>query len=830
MNRAHGFLRISAAAVLLGGALWLGACGRGDSAASHLARAEKLSAQGKTEDALLELRNALKAEPQNAAVNFELASLLHRQEKIQDAVFFYEEALRLDPNHAPAALALAFLMLGDDPAYSQRLVDGVLAHDPKNVLAWVRRSDIALARGDADAALSAALTAAELGPKDPRAQIQTGLVQRARIRKLGLSGETAPDALHAEALAAYERAREGDDSSPEHQTRVQAWVERANTLASWPARRSEAPAAYREAIEFAVKLGASQERALDAAIAYARASEDRELLRWSYERSTEVYPERLELWRQLARLSDKPDADRSPVLERLIAERPTDARAQAFYARDLVQRTSAAAALAHLAAVAAKVDSPEVVLLAQVEIALDANDEPSARAAAARLAKDHAGSFEDRIAQSNLQRRAGNFAAAADSIEAAIDSFGVTAPLTLRLAELRLLAGNPGAALDATERGLALPGSAMQRLGLLRVQSRAQLARGAYEPAAVSFRKMSELAGGRVATPDLVPYAQALYATKREAQARKLLEIALGLPDPPLDAVILFSRAEGARDPKRAETLVAKALETSPRHPTLLEEAARFDLAAGRNEQAKARLAAAIEAAPQYAPLHITRARVLLQTGDAEGAIASAEQAMRLQPDDPSPLAARVLVAAYAKLGKADEAVKRLQASHAAGKLGIGGRVLLASLLTSQGQSGPAIALLEGITKEMPDLAGPKNDLAYLLVASGRDLDRALSLAQEARAALPNVGTVADTLGYAYLAKKLPDAALPQFEEAVSLAQPGSPEWGLAQLHRAVALNALRRSEDARAAAEAALTASVFPEQKDARALLQALARAAKAG
>jgi tetratricopeptide (TPR) repeat protein len=708
-------------------------------------------------------------------------------------------------------------------------VDGVLAHDPKNSLAWVRSSDIALARGDADAALSAALTAAELAPTSARAQIQAGIVHRARIRTLTLSKEVAPDSLHAEALAAFERAAKAEDDSLEHQTQVIAWVERANTLASWPSRRSEAPGAYREALAIATKLGASQDRALDAAIAYARAAKDDELLRWSYERSTEIRPDRVDLWRRLAKLSDPPDATRSAVLERLIAERPADARAQAFYARDLVQRGRTKDAIAHLAAVADKVKPREILLLAQMQLALDANDEATAKAAAARLAKEHSGSLEDRVAQSNLQRRARDFRAAADSLEGAIDTFGLTVPLIAELAELRLLEGDLGAALGATERGLSLSGTPLQQLSLLRLQSRAQLGRGAYEAAAASFRKMSDLGGGRVVTADLVPYSQALYAIGREAQGRKLLEIALALPEPPLDAVIMFARHEGARDPKRAEEFVAKALEASPHHPSLQEEAAGFDLAAGRNELAKKRLAAAIAAAPGFAPLYVTLARVQLQTGDAQAAIASADEAMRLEPDAPSPMAARVLVSAYAKLGKGEEAMKSLQASHAAGKLGIGGRVLLASLLTAQGQNEPAIALLEGITKDLPGNPGPKNDLAYLLVTSGRDLDRALSLAQEARAAMPNVSGVADTLGFAYLAKQLPDAALPQFEEAIGLAKAGSPEWGLAQLHRAVALKTLGRREDARMAAEAALTASEFPEQKQARALLQELARAATA-
>ncbi|MFI5320592.1 MAG: tetratricopeptide repeat protein [Myxococcota bacterium] len=813
-------------AVALAAALLGAGCGPGDDAAPHLAKAEALSAAGKTDQALIELRLALQAEPKNADVNFRLAKLLHQQEKIPDAVFFYEEALRLDPHHAEAALTLAFLMLGDDVGYSERLVNGVIERDPQNALAWVRRSDIALTRRDADGALSAALTAAELEPENARAQIQVGIVQRARIRQAGLLGETPPDALFEEALAAFERASQGADDSPDHETAVMGWVERANTLATWPARKGEAAAAYREAFAAATKLGGSQDLALDAALDYARRGRDAELRRWVFERSVEVHPERLDLWRRLAQVVDPPNADHSPTLARMVAERADDAHAHAAFARDLAARGRTKEAIAHLETAASQVKAPEVTTLAELEIALEAGDDATARKLGDRLAKNHPGSLEDRLAQVALHRRAGDFAAAADALEAAIDAYGATPPLATRLAELRFLQGDAAGTLEAAEQGLQLARTPMQKLALLRLQSRAQIARGAYDAAAVSFARMVEITEGRVATPDLVPYAQVLYATKREGAARSMLETALGVEPLPVDGVILFARREGPRDPKRAEQLIERALASAPRHPGLLEEAARFDLAAGRVEQAKARLAAAIEAAPDYAPLHTTLARVLLQTGDPNGAIRSAEEALRLDPNGQNPLSARVLVAAYDQLGRTDEAVKRLQASNAAGKLGLGGQVLLARLLTASGDRAGAIALLEAVVAEAPDLAGPKNDLAYLLVASGKDLDRALSLAQEARAAMPLVGGVADTLGYAYLAKRLPDAALPQFDEAVSLSEAKSAEWGLAQLHRAQALHQLGRTEAATEAAKSALEATAFEEQKEAQRLLDGLSKA----
>jgi tetratricopeptide (TPR) repeat protein len=814
----------SAAAALF--ALSLAACGGDDSAAPHVAAAEAAITAGKPDEALLALRKALQAEPKNADVNYRLARLLHQQEQIPDAVYFYEEALRLDPNHADAALTLAFLMIGDDAAYAERLTEGVLARDPKNALAYVRRSDIALARGDADGALAAALTAAELEPKNARVQIQAGLVQRARIRRLNVLGEPVPDALYEEALAAFERAAQGEDDSPVHETVVSAWIERANTLASWNARKADAPAAFRAAFDFAQKAGGSQDRVLDAAINYARVGRDPALRRWAFERSVELHPERTDLWRRLARIVDAKDAKRSSVLERMLEVRAKDARAHAAFARDLAVRDNADAGLAHLDQHISKVDSPAILLAAKVELAIRAGRDDLAEAAGAELAKNYAGSLEDLVGQAELLRRKQDFRGAADSLAKAVDAFGATASLLQRLAELRLLQGDFGAALEATERGLAQGATTFQEVALLRIQARAQLARGASAAAAESFRRASEVAKGTLTTADVVPYAQALYGSDRSAAARGLLEQLLAQESPPLDAVLLFARAEGANDPKRAEALVQQALATAPGHPALLEAAAGFDLAAGRTEQARTRLESAVAAAPSHAPLHLTLARVLLQTGDAKGAATSAEEAMRLAPDAPDSMAARVLLAAYDQLGKTAEATAKLQATHAKGELGLGSQVLLARLLIASGEYDKAEAILEAVMKASPQLPGPKNDLAYLLVLAGRDLDRALSLAQEARAALPKLSNVADTLGFAYLAKGLPDAALPQFDEAIGLAQQGSAEWGLAQLHRAQALRELERVDDARKAAQAALGSAVFPEQAQAKQLLAELANA----
>ena len=84
-------------------------------AASRRERAEQHLAEGRLREALLELRSALKLEPNDAETNFRIAEIAEDLGNLEDAAFFYGETLRIDPDHTDAALAEARLIAWDDP-------------------------------------------------------------------------------------------------------------------------------------------------------------------------------------------------------------------------------------------------------------------------------------------------------------------------------------------------------------------------------------------------------------------------------------------------------------------------------------------------------------------------------------------------------------------------------------------------------------------------------------------------------------------------------------------------------------------------------------------
>ena len=102
-------------------------------------------------------------------------------------------------------------------------------------------------------------------------------------------------------------------------------------------------------------------------------------------------------------------------------------------------------------------------------------------------------------------------------------------------------------------------------------------------------------------------------------------------------------------------------------------------------------------------------------------------------------------------------------------------------------------------------MAESKNNLAYLLASSGEDLDRALTMAQEAKAAMPGNPNTADTLGWVLLKRGVPTAAVGYFREALSNMPADDPARGEVQYHLGLGYSAAGQSEEATASLQSAL-------------------------
>ena len=103
------------------------------------------------------------------------------------------------------------------------------------------------------------------------------------------------------------------------------------------------------------------------------------------------------------------------------------------------------------------------------------------------------------------------------------------------------------------------------------------------------------------------------------------------------------------------------------------------------------------------------------------------------------------------------------------------------------------------------------NNLAYIIAESrGGDLDQALTFAQRANQKLPQMAEIADTLGWIYLKKNLPDNAMEIFRTNVSRA----PKNSTYHYHLAMAL--YQKGDKLRARQELQSALSNNPSKEEA--------------
>lgn len=302
----------------------------------------------------------------------------------------------------------------------------------------------------------------------------------------------------------------------------------------------------------------------------------------------------------------------------------------------------------------------------------------------------------------------------------------------------------------------------------------------------VSLRALAALAAGRLedaerdaraaaaANPERGDLHQilgdALLRLGRSAEARESLERARDLsPGQSRPLLSLGQLAEGTGDPEAAMRQYRLALDASRMREESPEAAWRLAallLEQGQGDEADRILAGLPKAEAEAEPAAVRIARAELSAGRTEAALRRLEAARALH---------------------ADSVPLLLLAGHA---------------FERAGRWDDALAARERVLVLEPEAAVAKNDVAWSLARSGGDLDRALQLAEQARAAAPTAPEVLDTLAVVRLRRGEPQQALGVLGEPAASA-PDAP--AVLSLRRAEALLALGRRGEARRALDQAL-------------------------
>jgi len=779
--------------------------------ASHLDRGLGFENQGKYEEALLEYRNALQIQPSSAEANYRIARTLSEKGKFGDALFFYKEAQRVDPTRSDAALAEAKLVLFQDPARAEELIRNTLEREPDNALAHLRAAELALSKNDTDAALAAVMTAIELDPKDGLYPHNLGVVQQARIRELGTKGQPIPDSLFQAAVDAFQKADQLYGGNVESKLMI------ARTYLRWNGHEKEVEANLRSAVAYAKEKGSrdEQKKAIRALLDYAALSNNPDLRAWGLEEFVAVDPAAVGAWAELAQEADAQGRSGDAVYQRLLAARPKDVMAYATYAVYLATKGKATEAFAALDDAATKSDDPATALDEKTKLEVQLKQPEQAKATIARLQKEFPDNPRASLAAARLALYENRPADAVSALQrATANSENAEAQLLLSVAELNL--GNLEPATAAIDRAISLVPTPMAQM--LR-QKVAVHAAARDWPAVLQALNKLETATGALA-PELRPLlAQGLYETRNPEAGRQVLMRMMTDPATLPTAAVAFAEREGLRDPQTAYTHLEAAQAALPGEPPITAALVHLDLGAHKPDKAMQRLDAAL-ARKEVPALRLLRAQVLASKGDLAGAEADAKRVLEEDPNLPG--TADLLVAVYTARGNTDAALRSLESMETAGTLHGGARELLARLYLAHGNEPAARAQFEKALSDTPNLAEAKNGLAFLLASSNTDLDRALTLAQDAQRQLPNAPEVTDTLGYVYLRKGLNEAAIDRFRYALELVPSGATVSPSILYHLGLAYAASGKNQEAMDAFEKALASGTsFPEADAARKELE---------
>jgi len=783
--------------------------------AKHMERANEYLEEGNRKEGLIELRNALKLQPRNADVNEQIAQVLSDLGHFEDAAFYFRETYRLDPENIEAAMSEARLLLFRDTVRAKEIIEEGLEKAPQDPAVQLARSELALVQNDTAGALEAAETGVELAPQDLGLWLQLGKVHQARLVEHRARGRNPADGIYEAAIAAFERADEIAGGS------VEARVEEARVITVWPGHAREAGQAYRDAVELALEQGEPQVvlYAAEAALDFARRARDLDLSTWALRSIVDTNPDRLESWQRLAILRESQEGEGEAVYQELLEERPRDPRAHEIYATFLYNSGREGEAIAHLHETIDAGLGPPALRDRLVQFRLRRGLIQEARADLERMRDAHRDDpVTDRVAarMAIAEGRTEEGARILRALVGRAESFENFR--LLALAELRL--GNLEAAAASVDRALEL--SARFSPDATRLKARIHHEAGDWNAALRGFRALIQR-NQQLSPDERLMRARGLYEAGHPHLGRRVLVRLLRREDePPIMAAVELAKREGRRRPDLSILVLEGARKRDPTNFAVLDALTEIDVREGRHRRAIQRLNRAIAEDPVGPRVVLLRGRLYARMNMLEEAEADALRAFEAAPELPGTV--DLLFALYSAQDRVDEAVRSFEEAEAAGVLHPGARLLLSRLYASRGDRAKAMEMLEKVLTERPDHPGAKNDLAFLLAHAGRDLDRALELAQEAQQGLPGNPQAADTAGYVYYRKGLYEAALQQFQYAIELASEEGRTEPVFQYHLGLTLQALGRDEEAARAFESALAdGAEFAGADDARRKLESM-------
>jgi tetratricopeptide (TPR) repeat protein len=763
---------------------------------------------------------ACQSEEEKLVAFMERGDAYKSSEEFKEAIIEYRNVLQIDPNHVGAhrALGESYFRVNQFKEGYWELSETVRL-DPENVQARINYSGVALAAKQFDEVLTQADALLELAPDNATGYILRGQalsaldreeeVEAMLIKAIELEPEN--DKFRMVVAAYYQSTREFDKAEAQLKYAVnledtglaQNNLGRLYTLMG--DRDEEAEASFQKVLDMRLERFENPEEDAD--------------------------PERVKrgvinAYRTLASfyaLRRRTD-DALALLDVAIAKVPDDT--ELYYLASQYHRSVGDSETADKLVVAAsQIDpsSPQPFLV--LSTLLSSKGDVEGALAAAQLAREADPlSVQARLRVAELKVDLGyrtnddqKIAEGQELVDGVLDENPNSAEALFVEAKILVAAGRSDQAIDRLRAALDIRpdwpqahfilGSALALSGE-KQRARAELARAVeLQPRLLEARELlirihAELAeyeyaieNGLVflkARPDndaiRIVVAQAMVRLGKIEEAEALLAV---IPEEGRGVEALF--AVGRLHLARGETEAARkaflaANEQLPNNARLLNSLLAIDRRSDRLDESIARIDAAIEARPDDATLRHLRGLAAISARNLSSAELSFKKSIELDPNRLDSY--QQLAGIYQVTGRMDDTLALYENAVVIQPESAPPHYFLAVLYEMKGRIPDAKKQYELAIKYDSSLGEAKNNLAYLMAEEGEDLDRALKLAQEAKAAMPDLPNAADTLGWVLYKRGVASAAIGYLREAVQMSDPDDPGRGEISAHLAQAYEA----------------------------------------
>jgi tetratricopeptide (TPR) repeat protein len=418
-------------------------------------------------------------------------------------------------------------------------------------------------------------------------------------------------------------------------------------------------------------------------------------------------------------------------------------------------------------------------LAAKSDLLLRQNRVDEAAKAADAAVAANASSAEAQFVRGRVLRAKGSFDKAEEAFNEVLRINPRAAAARVELARLRIRSGADDAVTVATEAAKADPRSLDARLTL----ARALMSKRDYAKA------QEVLTAVVAAAPDVAAV---------HAQMGTLLTL--------------------KKDSAGARASFTRALELDPVQIEAAGGLSALDFAAGQRPAALARLDAMVTRAPRNAAVLVTAASAHAAAGSLDRAESLLMTAIDVDPAS---------MPAYSLLGRIYLSQKRLDAARAQfekvaarQERPVGPLTLIGTIHMLQNRTPDAQQTFERVMQLDSKAAVAANNLAWIYLENGGSLDVALHLAEVARAGMPNAAEVNDTVGWAYYKK----GAMPEAISALRRSLEIDPKSASTLYHLALAYDTSGDRVEARRVMTLYLQVDPSSERSaDVRKRLQAL-------